>query len=110
MLDENGDMTHAEMAMYVSSEFQDVPPASTDPLVRIEKWVDLTLYSRSYGGYLEDSLFEEQFDLLGEALANQGIETNKFMRVKAAFTYHRYGSQRLEAILVDSKGGPFIAE
>lgn len=101
-LDENSQVVRAEIGMLIPAAYQSNPPASTYDEVRIEKWDEMKVYVRAYGGYRDDAEYEQQFDLLKLALAKQNIKPYPHMRAVVGYTYLRYGRQRLEAMLVDN--------
>ena len=100
-LDDNSNVELVRMGFHIPEEFQSDPPKSNSTEVIIEKWSKHKIYSRTYGGYMEDQDFLQQFELLKEALKTKGVTPCRKLMVVAGYTHHGFGRQRLEAILVE---------
>ena len=95
------DENRAELGIYIPADYQSDPPQSTYDQVRIEKWDEMKVYARAYGGYIEEEEYQDQFDLLKEALENEDIVPDPKIKIEVGYTYMRLGRQRLEVMLRD---------
>jgi len=100
-LDQDSNVERAVIGMYIPEAYQNDPPKSTFDEVRVEEWDEATVYVRPFGGYREETEFDQQFDLLKLALEKVSITPNPKVKVVAGYTYLRYGRQRIEAMLYD---------
>lgn len=102
-LDVDFNVIAATMSFGIPPEFQNNPPASTNPRVSVEEWEELKIYSRTYGGNRGDLAHLGQFELLEKALDKANIKTYPYLRMSGGFTRPGYGRQRRELIVVDSQ-------
>ena len=99
-LDEDGNRVKGKLAMYVPTEYQEYPIASTTEKVKIEEWPETKVYFRPYGGYRDDAAFGTQFEHLRKALDKAGLSYKDDEEWEAGYTYLRYGRQRIEAMVI----------
>jgi len=102
-LDDDYQVAGAQMAFYISSDFQDDPPTPTDSLVTVDRWEDAITYDRAFGGDRDDpEYYKKQFIYLWKALKKEGITAFPKMSITAGYTRPGWGRQRKEVMLVDN--------
>ena len=104
-LNENFKEIRATMHFYLPLEFHKNPPAQTDDLVEIERWVDTVVFYRAIGNYDENTdvmaLWRKEFAILGRILVQAEESFLPYVAVTATFTRPGYGLlQRQEAIFM----------
>ena len=92
----------AQMAVYIPSSFQENPPAPTDDSITIDKWDDMTIYARAFGGMNagDPKTIKNHLVKLRRALRMQNITPSSKFLMTYEYVRPGCGKQRNEVMLV----------
>nr|XP_057913513.1 heme-binding protein 2 [Doryrhamphus excisus] len=65
--------SHFTVSFYIPEEHQDNPPEPSDPDVFVENRKEFTAYIRTYGGFSDENLKQEELLKLVESLQRDGV-------------------------------------